>query len=67
MNFEIGYGFYHVSKAIVFDLNSLVFVQTMSHRFKSSKCHDSFIASNNLTFEVIKDCLTKNYGLMCLD
>ena len=40
MNFEIGYGFYHVSKAIVFDLNSLVFVQTMSHRFKASKGRD---------------------------
>ena len=73
MNFKIGYGFHHFSKAIVFGLNSLVFVRTMSHRFKAfkyhdfvrsfkaSNFHDSFIARNNLTFEAIRDCLkTKN-------
>ena len=34
MNFEIGYCFQNVSKAIAFGLNSLVFNQTISYDLK---------------------------------
>ena len=35
MNFEIGYGFQNVSKVIAFDLNTLIFFETISYGLKS--------------------------------